>query len=75
MTGLKDELDFCDEIDVILSRVVFRSNQSYLACKYIVFEEDRYTYLSGFAGRDIKYLCIWSSHRKYLLLFINWDAV
>ena len=69
MIGLKDELDFCDEIDVILSMVVFRSNQSYLTCKYIVFEEDYYTYLSGFAGRDIKYLRIWSSHRKYLLLF------
>ena len=25
--------------------------------------------LSGFAGRDIKYLCIWSRHRKYLLPF------
>ena len=34
--------------------VVFRNNQNSLPCKFIVFEGDFYTYLSGSAGRDIK---------------------
>ena len=34
--------------------VVFRINQSSLTCKFIAFEGDFYTYLSGFVGRDIK---------------------
>ena len=34
--------------------IVFRNNQSSLPCKFIVFEVDFYTYLSGFVGRDIK---------------------
>ena len=34
--------------------VVFRNNQSSLPCKFIVFEGDFYTYLSGFVGTDIK---------------------
>ena len=55
MIGLKEEPDFCDEIDVIISvGCIQYSNQSSLCCKYIVFEGDYYTYLSGFAARDIK---------------------
>ena len=38
--------------------VVFRDNQNSLPGKFVVFEGDFYTYLSGFAGRDIKKLCI-----------------
>ena len=34
--------------------VEFRNNQSSLPCKFIAFEGDFYTYLSGFVGRDIK---------------------
>ena len=37
-----------------------------LPCKFIVFEGNFYTYLSGFAARDMKQLCVWSSHRKYI---------
>ena len=34
--------------------VVFRNNQSSLPCKFIVFEDNFYTHLSGFVGRYIK---------------------
>ena len=34
--------------------VVFRNNQSSLSCKFIAFEGEFYTYVSGFATRDIK---------------------
>ena len=48
---------------------VFRNNQSSLPCKFIVFEGNFYTYISGFAGRDIKLVCICSNHCKYVSPF------
>ena len=48
-----DELDFCDETDVIFS-MMSRNNQGSSSCNYFVFEGHCYTCLSGFVGRDIK---------------------
>ena len=51
--------------------VVFKNNQSSLPYKHIVFECDFCTYLWAFVGRGIKWLCICSSHRKYLSPFFS----
>ena len=51
---LKEELDFCDDIDVICSMDCVQEQSEFLNCRFIVFEVDFYTYLSGFVGRDIK---------------------
>ena len=51
---LKDEFDFSDDVDAIISIGCFQEQSELLNCKLIVFEGDFYTYLSGFVGRDIK---------------------
>ena len=51
---LKDELDFCDDIDTIFSVGCIQEQPEFLNCRLIVFEGDFYTFLSGFVGRDIK---------------------
>ena len=41
----------------IFQWAVFRNNQNFLPCKFIVFEGNFYTYLSPFASTDIKLCC------------------
>ena len=51
---LENELGFCDDIDAIFSMGCVQEQSEFLNCKFIVFEGDFYTYLSGFVGRDMK---------------------
>ena len=50
---------------------MFRNNRSSLPCKFIVFEGDFYTYLSGFAARDIKPLCDWIATESIYHLYFD----
>ena len=65
---LKDDIDFCDEIDVTFPMGCVQYQSELFTLLFSILKVI-FILLSGFAGRDIKDLCIWSRHRKYLSPF------